>query len=561
MASAPHHSFECQACTYLNEGCFGSEAPIACQVCGTENVQNLERSASEQVAEVTGVSRKAAKAAILRTPGKDPAEAADLILSGQTLLLAPPVADEEDAAGQEVFNCPVCLETKDVIDCGTLSSCGHSFCLDDIRSHVKALMKDGTAKSFPCPCGADACSGTFTQRELRFILGDEEYAKLDRRALESCAMVDKSLKTCPTPDCGYFAFLEQDSTAIPLLDCPSCHKTSCLACGVSPYHEEGGPCPRIAARQAAASSVSTGSSSSEEPAAGAGVAAARERQDSTGSDGSGSSEGSGGSNNNIATPAPPAKRPRSSSGGEGASSSSSAGAGASGLGGAGYQARRPSPLASGGIMRPPWGSNLGAMQYQQQQQQQQIAISPGRRLLTSLIDGVSGIVDGLLGPTTTAGGADAGAGSSCSSSIARARALEYRRTIPSMRPPMPPAPFGSSSSSSSSSASSSGTAPPKAKPCKTMAEIEAKLDPTTLEIMKASNGSMKPCPRCLNLIERSSGCAKMMCKCGYRFCYECLAENASSVNGCYCTPAFHGFINNRDGGSSFDNLNAEFSPS
>ena len=58
------------------------------------------------------------------------------------------------------------------------------------------------------------------------------------------------------------------------------------------------------------------------------------------------------------------------------------------------------------------------------------------------------------------------------------------------------------------------------------------------------------CRRCGNGIEHSSGCYKMKCRCGYRFCVKCGSENAQ----CDCTPSHHGFVDNVTGRGDFAGL-------
>ena len=62
--------------------------------------------------------------------------------------------------------------------------------------------------------------------------------------------------------------------------------------------------------------------------------------------------------------------------------------------------------------------------------------------------------------------------------------------------------------------------------------------------------NVKRCRRCGNSVELQSGCLKMKCICGYRFCYQCGAENAQ----CDCTPSHHGFIDNKTGRQDFSGL-------
>jgi len=67
---------------------------------------------------------------------------------------------------------------------------------------------------------------------------------------------------------------------------------------------------------------------------------------------------------------------------------------------------------------------------------------------------------------------------------------------------------------------------------------------------------VRVCKRCAVPIFKSSGCDKMRCRCGYRFCFRCGSENAR----CPCTPSYHGFIDNVTGRSDFSNLAAPQSP-
>lgn len=51
------------------------------------------------------------------------------------------------------------------------------------------------------------------------------------------------------------------------------------------------------------------------------------------------------------------------------------------------------------------------------------------------------------------------------------------------------------------------------------------------------------CRRCGSGVQLSGGCLKLKCRCGYRFCFQCGAENAQ----CGCTPSHHGFTDNITG--------------
>jgi len=62
--------------------------------------------------------------------------------------------------------------------------------------------------------------------------------------------------------------------------------------------------------------------------------------------------------------------------------------------------------------------------------------------------------------------------------------------------------------------------------------------------------NFKKCSRCSVNVEKVSGCNKMQCRCGYRFCYKCGAENAS----CGCTAKSHGFFDNETEEADFNSM-------
>jgi hypothetical protein len=70
------------------------------------------------------------------------------------------------------------------------------------------------------------------------------------------------------------------------------------------------------------------------------------------------------------------------------------------------------------------------------------------------------------------------------------------------------------------------------------------------------NNNFRDCKRCGIKIEKESGCDKIKCRCGFRFCYHCGAENAQ----CNCTPLEHGFWDNYTNAGDFSNLDKKKSP-
>lgn len=79
-------------------------------------------------------------------------------------------------------------------------------------------------------------------------------------------------------------------------------------------------------------------------------------------------------------------------------------------------------------------------------------------------------------------------------------------------------------------------------------ELRYDYDQTTDASLADLN--IRMCRRCGSGVELASGCLKMKCRCGYRFCFQCGSENAQ----CGCTPAHHGFADNITGKADFTGL-------
>lgn len=82
------------------------------------------------------------------------------------------------------------------------------------------------------------------------------------------------------------------------------------------------------------------------------------------------------------------------------------------------------------------------------------------------------------------------------------------------------------------------------------AAVSSVVDPEEATRIYMELSGIKTCKQCKVPVEMVSGCLKMKCRCGYRFCFECGAENAR----CGHTPSSHGFWDNTVNRGDFSNL-------
>jgi len=73
----------------------------------------------------------------------------------------------------------------------------------------------------------------------------------------------------------------------------------------------------------------------------------------------------------------------------------------------------------------------------------------------------------------------------------------------------------------------------------------AQADQRFNAFMKKEN--IKRCRRCGNGVELASGCLKVKCRCGYKWCFNCGTEDST----CNCTPSSHVFFDNKKNRPAF----------
>jgi len=132
------------------------------------------------------------------------------------------------------IECPFCMEIVKKQQAMILN-CSHILCINCARKWIESEMSEKTEFFVKCPF---SCGSSFSYKEMEAILDPEKFALFQRRVLELSVALDPSLHFCRTPNCIYIVSWESEAeNGIPRLDCPICKKTSCILCGLEPYHK------------------------------------------------------------------------------------------------------------------------------------------------------------------------------------------------------------------------------------------------------------------------------------------------------------------------------------
>lgn len=137
--------------------------------------------------------------------------------------------------------CSICC--NDVPPCRAVRlGCTHGwYCASCVMRHAEARLATG-ASSINCP----ECCTQLAERDLRKLLPQELIDRLLSRSLEQAVSAASDLCACPTPNCPMRVALEDDQ--LPRLHCSLCKKTSCLLCGIQPWHR-GKTCEEARAKR------------------------------------------------------------------------------------------------------------------------------------------------------------------------------------------------------------------------------------------------------------------------------------------------------------------------
>jgi len=132
--------------------------------------------------------------------------------------------------------CPICMDEVEKGEGVKLSQCGHTVCHGCLERQLKCYFDDGkTFEAFIC--AVPECRERIAHRELRAVLGENVFVRLDKRSLDKAVQSDSNLFPCrATPDCeGKFCWEDEEGMGAREGTCEVCHKPQCIVCGAAPH--------------------------------------------------------------------------------------------------------------------------------------------------------------------------------------------------------------------------------------------------------------------------------------------------------------------------------------
>mmetsp|Transcript_8215 Transcript_8215/g.19307 ORF Transcript_8215/g.19307 Transcript_8215/m.19307 type:complete len:342 (-) Transcript_8215:55-1080(-) len=125
--------------------------------------------------------------------------------------------------------CAICCESV-ASSAAVRLCCGHGwYCRTCMARYIEADLETGAATA-ACP----QCRSGIAEADLRKLVPSALVERLLAQSLEKAVCASADLKACLTPDCPMRVAVEPGE--VPSLHCPLCKKSSCLVCGVQPYH-------------------------------------------------------------------------------------------------------------------------------------------------------------------------------------------------------------------------------------------------------------------------------------------------------------------------------------
>ncbi|KAI3802791.1 hypothetical protein L1987_30934 [Smallanthus sonchifolius] len=125
--------------------------------------------------------------------------------------------------------CNICMDTKTASEMfQNANVCGHPFCIDCIRQHVAAKIKENlTTVTCPDP----RCKAVIGPEVCRSIIPKEVFERWENILCESLIMEAHKFY-CPFKDCSAM-LVDDGGVAVTSSECPNCHRLFCAQCKVA----------------------------------------------------------------------------------------------------------------------------------------------------------------------------------------------------------------------------------------------------------------------------------------------------------------------------------------
>ncbi|CAN8284407.1 unnamed protein product [Cochlearia groenlandica] len=127
-----------------------------------------------------------------------------------------------------LFDCEICVETKQVNESFKIKGCNHIYCRSCVSKYIAAKLQDNVL-SVRCP--VSACSGQLEPEQCRFILPKEVFDRWGDALCEALVMRSRRFY-CPYKDCSALVFIDEsrDQKKMKESECPHCNRMVCVSC-------------------------------------------------------------------------------------------------------------------------------------------------------------------------------------------------------------------------------------------------------------------------------------------------------------------------------------------
>ncbi|KAJ9542030.1 hypothetical protein OSB04_028536 [Centaurea solstitialis] len=147
----------------------------------------------------------------------------------ETLLSSIPPPSSSSPPSSSMILCEICMDTKpDSEMFRNTNICAHLYCLDCIRGHVAAKIKENITK---VKCPHPQCVGLIGPEACRWIVPKEVIERWEDSLCESSILASEKVTYCPFKDCSAM-LVDDGGETVTSSVCPNCNRLFCASCKV-----------------------------------------------------------------------------------------------------------------------------------------------------------------------------------------------------------------------------------------------------------------------------------------------------------------------------------------